>query len=66
METIINAKTEIAKRKFNGRNYIELEDNPYDPTNTIDYQIDYQIDYILRWCNELNLNFKNHFEIIRY
>ena len=62
METTINAETEIAKRKFNGRNYIELEDNPYDPTNTIDYQID----YILRWCDELNLNFKNHFEIIRY
>ena len=49
----VKAKTEIAKRKFNGRDYIELEDNTYDP-----------IDYLLRWCYETNLNFKNHFEII--
>lgn len=51
----LKAKTEIAKRLFNGREYIELEDSTYAP-----------IDYILRWCNETNINFKNNFEIIRY
>tara|TARA_R110002012_G_scaffold9458_1_gene43470 strand:- start:255 stop:416 length:162 start_codon:yes stop_codon:yes gene_type:complete len=51
----LKAKTELAKKIFKGKDFIELEDSTYEP-----------IDYILRWCSETNINFKNNFEIIRY
>ena len=51
----LKAKTELAKKIFKGKDFIELEDSTYEP-----------IDYILRLCSETKNDFKTNFEIIRY
>ena len=51
----LKAKTELAKKIFKGKDFIELEDSTYEP-----------IDYILRWCSQTKNDFKTNFEIIRY
>ena len=50
----VKAKTKEAKRLFNGKDFIVLENNSYSPINEI-----------LLWCSETKNDFKSNFEIVR-
>ena len=49
----LQAKTEIAKQLLKGKEFIELNNNTYEPINNI-----------LLWCSETNNDFKTNFELL--
>ena len=49
----LQARTEIAKQLLKGKEYIQLNNNTYEPINNV-----------LLWCRETNNDFKTNFELI--
>lgn len=50
----LQAKTETAKQLLKGKDYIELDNNTYEPINDI-----------LLWCSQTKNDFKTNFKLIR-
>ena len=50
----LQARTEIAKQLLKGKDYIELDNNSYNP-----------LEYVNLWCYETKNDFKTNFKLIK-
>ena len=49
----LQARTDIAKELLKGKNYIQLNNNTYEPINDV-----------LLWCSQTKNDFKTNFKLI--